>query len=371
MGDLIILKGVEEIGNFFLNRFMNREGINSVLAKDYPLDYKPIKIYNVTGNTKKLMLNPPVKILRDNIEADATKKKWMNSVYEGSMKALYRANLKEFNIDEEEESDALFEKVFLLYADVERSIAIIPDTSSLMDGLISRLIDTEVEQEDVELYIYLSPMVIRELQRHAMGRTKRFEVKGKKGKEEQLIQFAELKRKARIALRALSELVELRDKTYLRIKVIERKNIEDGVPDWEIISDAKSLHVDMPKFFVSNDVIQSTLADVMGLKTRCMYPLHLLKLRNINVEGKNEVGGAFYELAVQFGEIIIESPNFRFTIQSDWPNKMSPSWVEKTVYLKVEYNDKTLRDEILKIINRGRDRYEHIEDFDPRVNTLL
>jgi len=370
MRDLIILKGVEEIGGFFLNRFMNREGINSVLAKDYPLDYKPIKIYNVTGNTRKLMLNPPVKILRDNLEADSTKEKWMNSVYEGSMKALYRANLKDFNIDEEEEGDVPSEKD-LIWEALEGEVAIIPDTSSLMDGLISRLTDTEVEQEYVDLHLYLSPMVIKELQRHAMGRAKRFEVKGKKGKEEQLLQFAELKRKARIALRALSELVELRNKKYLRIKVIERKNIKDGVPDWEIISDAKSLHIERRKFFVSNDVIQSTLADVMGLKTSCMYPLHLLNLREINLKGKLEVGGAFYELAVQFGEIIIESPNFRFTIQSDWPNKMSPSWVEKRVYLKVEYNDETLRDEILKIVNRSRYKDKHVEEFDPRCNTLL
>jgi hypothetical protein len=375
MKDLIILKEGEgdthELGELFLNRFMNREGFDSILIKDYPLKYKPIKVFDLTGNTQRLNLTLLEEHLKTRLEAGTPKEKWIKSVINGSLKALYRANLDDLSGGEETAEEVPSEQDILWEAILGGGeVAIIPDTSSLMDGLISRLIEKN-EEESVDLHLWLSPTVIKELQRHAIGRSKKFHVKKGKKEDEELIHFAEIKRKSRLALRAMSELVELKKKKKIKIDTIEREKSDHGVPDWQIISDAKSLHVDIPKFFVSNDVIQSTLAEVMGLKTRYMYPPHLLSKGEITLEGKEEVGRALYELSIQFGEIIIKTPNLKFTIQSDWANKMSPSWVEKTVYLRINYEKNSLRDEILKIINRNRYSYEKVDDFDPRINSIL
>jgi hypothetical protein len=56
--DIVILKGMEEIGHLFLNRTLNNIKIKSILAKDYPVNYEPIKIFDVTGNSRKIILSP-------------------------------------------------------------------------------------------------------------------------------------------------------------------------------------------------------------------------------------------------------------------------------------------------------------------------
>ena len=368
MEDKIVLEGIEEIGRLFLNRKMNNYKIESISAKDYGVKYNPIKIFNVVANSKKFILEP-IEILSQAGSNDF-EDKWRNTVYQGSIIALYRANLDCFNSDSFPEVPDEKEILWDVYSEGE--IAIIPDTSALMDGLISRLI--EPEEDDLELNFYLSPTVIRELQTHAMGRQKQFKHDGgKKNEDENRIRFADTKRKSRIALRALGELVECRNSKLIRIKVIDNLNQIGKVPDWDILMESKSIKLDMPKYFITTDLIQSTLADLIGLKTRYMYPIHLLKLDTISLEGAKEVGKALYDLSIQFGEIILEADggNIKFILQSDWQNKMTPSWVKKIIFGKIEHDDTIFRQKMIETINRDRDNYEKIEDSDPRVETLL
>ena len=161
------MEGIEEIGKLFINRKMIDHKIESILVKDYGTKYDPIKIFNVVANSKRFILEP-IEILSDDV-SDESKKKWINSVYQGSIRALYRANLDFYNSDYY--LDVPGEKE-ILWDYSEDEIAIIPDTSALMDGLISRLI--EPEEDELELNFYLSPTVIRELQKHAMGRQIQF-----------------------------------------------------------------------------------------------------------------------------------------------------------------------------------------------------
>ena len=129
----------------------------------------------------------------------------------------------------------------------------------------------------------------------------------------------------------------------------------------------------MPKYFITTDLIQSTLAELIGLKTRYMYPIHLLKFDNIMLEGAIEVGKTLYDLSIQFGEIILEADdgNIQFTLQSDWPNKMTPSWVNKILFVKIKHDDKIFRQKLIETINRKRQNYEKFKDFDVRLETLL
>ncbi len=372
MEDTIILNGIDEIGNLFHNRSIFKIGIKLIIAKDYPVKYSPIRIFDVIGTNRGFILKRVEEELKDSTKNDI-QNKWIKSVYDGATKALYRANLENFNLDIDERVDIPREEDIFWESIGEGEAAIIPDTSSLMDGLISRLIETEKFDEKWDLNIYLSPTVIQELQKHAMGRQKQFDDKNVKDEEIALVHFADEKRKARIALRALSELVEYRNRKELRLKLIEIEKQEGDINDWNILLEAKSLHVDIPRFFITNDLIQSTLSELMGLRTRYMYPTHLLKLQEIKFKNKNEVGKTIYELAIQFGEIILttEDGKIQFTLQSDWPNKMSPSWVNKILIAKIKYEDTNCRDEIIRIINKKRISDEKIKDFDPRWKTLL
>ena len=97
MEDIIILEGIEEIGKLFINRKMIDHKIESILVKDYGTKYDPIKIFNVVANSKRFILEP-IEILSDDV-SDESKKKWINSVYQGSIRALYRANLDFYNSD--------------------------------------------------------------------------------------------------------------------------------------------------------------------------------------------------------------------------------------------------------------------------------
>ncbi len=368
MEDTIILNGIEEIGNLFHNRMMLNIGINSIMAKDYPVSYPPIKIFDVIGNSRKHILKIVDEKLGSSVETDEVEKKWKKTVYDGAIIALYRANLEYLDFDIDQIEGLETEKDILWKSFYEEEAAIIPDTSALMDGLISRLIEGEEDEIKGELNVYLTYSVIKELERHAEGRQKQIEIKNDPAKTK----LADVIRKARIAIRALSELVEYRNSKKLRVKVIETKYQDKDVPDWNILLEAKSLNLDMPKFFVTNDLIQSTLANLMGLKTVNMYPTHFAKLKEISLT-KNEVGRAFYELAIQFGEIILETKtgDIQFILQSDWPNKMSPSWVNKILFAKIKYEDSNFREEFIKIVNRKRISYEKIKDFDPRMKTLL
>ena len=368
MEDKIVLEGIEEIGRLFLNRKMNNYKIESISAKDYGVKYNPIKIFNVVANSKRFIIEP-IEILSEAGSNDS-ENKWIKTVHQGSIRALYRANLNSFNSDSYSEVPDEKEILWDVYSEDE--IAIIPDTSALMDGLISRLI--EPEEEDLELNFYLSPTVIRELQKHAMGRQSQFKHEGgNKNEDENRIRFADTKRKSRIALRALGELVECRNSKLIRIKVIDSLNQIGKVPDWDILIESKSIKLDMPKYFITNDLIQSTLAELIGLKTRYMYPIHLLKLDTISLEGAKEVGKALYDLSIQYGEIIMEADggNIQFILQSDWQNKMTPSWVKKILFGKIKHNDKIFRQKMIETINRDRGNYEKFEDFDLRLETLL
>lgn len=367
MEEIIILEGIEEIGRLFINRKMSKYKIESISAKDYGTKYDPIKIFNVEANSKRFILKP-IEMLSEDV-SNESEKKWISTVHQGSKRALYRANLDYFNSDSY--SDVPDEKEILWDVYSEGEIAIIPDTSALMDGLISRLI--EPEEDELEFNFYLSPTVIRELQKHAMGRQSQFKHSGGKNEDENRIRFADKKRKSRIALRTLGELVECRNSKLIRIKVIDSLNQKGEVPDWDILIESKSVNIDMPKCFITNDLIQSTLADLIGLKTRYMYPIHLLKLDTIVLDGAMEVGKALYDLSIQFGEIILEADggNIQFTLQSDWQNKMTPSWVKKILFVKIKHNDKTFRQKMIETINRDRQSYEKFEDFDVRLETLL
>lgn len=368
MEDRIVLEGIEEIGRLFLNRKMNNYKIESISAKDYGVNFNPIEIFKVVANSKRFILEPNE--ILSKAGSNDFEKKWINTVYQGSIRALYRANLDCFNSDSYSEVPDEKEILWDVYSEDE--IAIIPDTSALMDGLISRII--EPGEEDLELNFYLSPTVIRELQQHAMGRQKQFKPDGgNKNEEESRIRFADIKRKSRIALRALGELVECRNSKLIRIKVIDNLNQIGTVPDWDILMESKSIKLDMPKYFITNDLIQSTLADLLGLKTRYMYPIHLLKLDTISLEGAEEVGKALYDLSIQFGEIILEADggNIQFILQSDWQNKMTPSWVKKIIFGKIKHNDTIFRQKMIETINRDRDSYGKIVNFDPRLETLL
>ena len=367
MEETIILEGIEEIGRLFINRKMSNYKIESISAKDYGTKYNPIKIFNVKANSKRLILEP-IEILPEE-DSDESKKRWINTVYQGSIRALYRANLDYFNSDSYSEVPDEKEILWDVYSEGE--IAIIPDTSALMDGLISRLI--EPEEDELELNFYLSPTVIRELQKHAMGRQSQFKLGDKKNENEHRIRFAEQKRKSRISLRTLGELVECRNSKLIRIKVIDGSDQKGDVPDWDILIESKSVKLDMPKYFITNDLIQSTLADLMGLKTRYMYPIHLLKPDTIVLDGAKEVGKALYDLSIQFGEIILEADagNIQFTLQSDWQNKMTPSWVKKILILKIRHNNNVFRQKMIETINRDRQNYEKIQNIDVRRETLL
>ena len=367
MEDRIILEGIEEIGRLFINRKMSNYKIESISAKDYGTKYDPIKIFNVVANSKRFNLEP-IEILSEDVSVES-EKKWINTVYQGSIRALYRANLDYFKSDSYSEVPDEKEILWEVYSEDE--IAIIPDTSALMDGLISRLI--EPAEDELELNFYLSPTVIRELQKHAMGRQSQFKPNGGKNEDENRIRFADKKRKSRIALRTLGELVECRNSKLIRIKVMDSLNQKGEVPDWDILIESKSVKLDMPKFFITNDLIQSTLADLIGLKTKYMYPIHLLKLDTIVLDGSKEVGKALYDLSIQFGEIILEANggNIQFTLQSDWQNKMTPSWVNKILFVKIKHNDKIFRQKMIETINRDRQNYEKFEDFDVRLETLL
>lgn len=367
MDDIIILKGIEEIGRLFINRKMINYKIESISAKDYGIDYDPIKIFSVEANSKRFILKP-IEIFSED-GSNESEKKWINTVYQGSIRALYRANLDHFNSDSYVEVPDEKEILWDVYSEDE--IAIIPDTSALMDGLISRLIEPEDDQ--LEFNFYLSPTVIRELQKHAMGRQSQYKPNNGKNEDENRIRFSNKKRKSRIALKTLGELVEYRNSKLIRIKVIDSLNQKGEVPDWDILIEAKSIKLDMPKFFVTNDLIQSTLADLIGLKTRYMYPIHLLKLDTIVLDGVEEVGKALYDLSIQFGEIILEADGgkIQFTLQSDWQNKMTPSWVNKTLFVKIKHNDEIFKQKMIETINRDRQTYEKIDDFDIRLETLL
>lgn len=366
----VILKGIEEIGYLFHNRSMFSIGIESIEAKDYPVEYEPIKIFSVDIKKQKYIL----KIIENINDTDISeiKKKWIKTVDNGAIRALYRANLEEFNLDADSEipteKDILWESLF------EGEATIIPDTSSLMDGLILRLVESEKFDEKWDLNICLSPTVIKELQNHAMGRQKQFDEEkiDKSKREAPLIKFAEEKRKSRIALRALSELVEYRKLKELRIKIIDTKQQDGTVDDWNILLEAKSIQVDTPKFFITNDLIQSTLASLMGLKTKYMSPAHLFSKDSIKLKNKNEVGKVIYELAIQYGEIILKTKNgeIEFTLQSDWSNKMSPSWTDKTLIMKIESKKIEYINEIISTINRKRVYSEKIKDLDPRRKLL-
>ena len=367
----IILEGIEEIGHFFLNRTINKIKIESILAKDYPVNYPPLKIFNVEGNSRRLTLISSEEKLQDIESINDVENKWIKTIYGGAKKAIYRANLEYSEFDSYQYLEVPIEKDIIWNAAIEGEVAVFPDTSALLDGLISRLIASDEFEEEIALNVYLSPIVIREIQNHAEGRQKQL---GEKNKNDgKLLSFAEEKRKARIALRALGELVEYRNSKKLRLKLMEVKNQNGNSLDWNILMEAKSLHVDMPKFFITNDLIQSALADLMGLKVGYMYPIHLMKWDEINLEDKSEVGKAIYDLAIQFGEIILETKNatVKFNLQSDWPNKMSPSWINKIIYMKIEFDDINYREKIIKLINKNRNSYEKIEEIDPRLKTLL
>lgn len=255
----------------------------------------------------------------------------------------------------------------------EREIAIIPDTSALLAGFITRLIESEdFDDEDrTDLFFYLTPTVIEELQSHATG--KQFQLQNNEQNEKTLTSFADNKRKSRLALRTLAELVEYRDQKKLRIKLIEVDQKDGNNKDWYILQETKSLKVDMPKYFVTNDLIQGSLADLLGLKTRYMYPIHLLKFDEINIEGQTEVGKLLYDLSIQFGEIILLTgrDDVKFTLQSDWSNKMSPSWVKKLLYITIECEDEQLFEDFIKVVNRKRDNYDQIIESDPRFERVV
>ncbi|WP_209680913.1 hypothetical protein [Methanohalophilus levihalophilus] len=373
MQEKIVTEGLDEIGQVFLNRLINSIEVKEILAKDYGVEYDPVKIFGAKSNTKRLVLQ---KLSPDYIDYETkseSEKKWLNSVHQGAIQALYRANLEIFKIDDIFGSDIPNEREILWDSYLEREVAIIPDTSSLMDGLITRLIeDEDFDEDNTDLFFYLSPTVIKELQKHAMGRQK--QLKGNEnGNEERLKKFADEKRKARIALRTLAELVEYRDQRKLRIKMIETDEGKNEVADWNILQEAKSLKIDMPKYFVTNDLIQSSLADLLGLKTKYMYPIHRLKFDEVSIEGQEEVGKALYDLVLQFGEIIILTgdENVKFTLQSDWPNKMSPSWVRKLLFITIDSEDEDFLDNFTKTINRNRSAYEEIGSFDPRLDRIV
>ena len=143
--------------------------------------------------------------------------------------------------------------------------------------------------------------------------------------------------------------------------------------DWCILQEAKSLKIDMPKYFITNDLIQGSLADLLGLKTKYMYPIHLLQFDELNVEGHIEVGKLLYDLSLQFGEIVILTGknSLKFTLQSDWPNKMSQSWVKKLLYVTIEYDDKQSLDDFTITVNRIRNQYEQIVESDPRLERFV
>ena len=172
--DTIILIGIDEIGRLFLNRSLKKIKIKSILAKDYPVEYSPIKIFEVSGNSRKLVFEPFEEYFEDSKDNE-TKQKWIKSVYEGAIRALYRANLDDVNLSPDDYSDVPTEKQIFWEALNENEATIIPDTSSLMDGLISRLVESEeYEDEYVKiLNVFLSPTVLKELQKHAMGRQKK------------------------------------------------------------------------------------------------------------------------------------------------------------------------------------------------------
>ena len=366
MEDRIILRGIKEIGRLFINRKISKCKIDSISAKDYGTKYDPVKIFNVEANSIKFILKP-IEIFSENGSNES--EKWINTVNQGSIRALYRANLDNFNLDSY--PGALYEKEIFGDSFLEDRIAIIPDTSALMDGLISRLI--EPEENQLELNFYLSPTVIRELQKHAMGRQSQCKLGDGKNEDENRIRFADKKRKSRIALRTLGELVECRDSKLIRIEVIDSLNQKGGVPDWDILIEAKSVKLDIPKYFITNDLIQSTLANLIGLKTKYMCPIHLLKSSTITLDGYIEVGKALYDLSIQFGEIILETDGgkIQFTLQSDWPNKMTPSWVNKVLLVKVKHDDRMFRQKMIETINRDRQSYEKFEKSDVRLETLL
>lgn len=184
MEDTIILNGIEEIGSLFHNRFMLKLGLRSILAKDYPVSYQPIKIFDVEGNSRMHILKPVEAKLEESVETNEIKKKWMKTVNDGAKKALYRANLRDFNLDYEQiyevpsEQDIYFESVF------ENEVAIIPDTSSLMNGFVSRLI--ELDYDSLNFDVFLPPTVIKELQKHAMVRQDQLEKANLKEKDKPL-----------------------------------------------------------------------------------------------------------------------------------------------------------------------------------------
>lgn len=370
----IITDGLDEIGQVFLNRLINEIKVKSIIAKDYGVNYDPVKIFDVKSNTKKFILQRAPITFIDDTTKNESEKRWLNSVYQGAIQALYRANLEVFK-DNLSENYIPNEQDILWDSYSEREVAIIPDTSALMDGLITRLIECDdFDDEDrTDLYFYLSPTVIEELQKHAMGRQTQLKGDGN-AKEESLIKFATKKRKARIALRTLAELVEYRNQRKLRIKIIESdKTTNNKIADWNILQEAKSLKIDMPKYFVTNDLIQSSLADLLGLKTKYMYPIHLLNFNEVFIEGQTEIGKLLYDLALQFGEIVILTGDdkVKFTLQSDWPNKMSPSWVDKFLFITIEYEDGYFLDNFIETINRKRIKYDQITDFDPRLERVV
>lgn len=372
MEEIIVTNGLDEIGQMFLNRFINEIKIKAIYAKDYGVNFDSVKIFDVKSNTRKFILQrPSIAFFEDSTKNDM-EKRWLNSVYQGTNQALYRANLTFFNALSEEyipnEQDILWDSY------CEREIAIIPDTSALLDGLITRLIaDDDFDEDDCcDLFFYLSPTVIQELQTHAASRQNQPNNNGEIN-EKGLVKFANNKRKSRLALRTLGELVENRNLKKLRIKIIEAEKTDSKVNDWNILQEAKSLKIDMPKYFITNDLIQSSLADLLGLKTKYMYPIHLLDFDTISIDGAMELGKLLYDLSIQFGDIILITgeESIKFTLQSDWANKMSPSWVNKLLRVTVEYNEKSFRDIFVDTINKKRSRYDQITDFDPRLKRVV
>lgn len=376
------MKGIDEIGHLFHNRLMFKVGIKSITAKDYIVNhvpykiFEPIKIFDVEVNSKGYVLKTIENDLENDENISDLQKKWIETVYDGAKKALYRANLKDLNLETDEISELETEQDILWQSILggEGEATVIPDTSSLLDGLILRLIEAEKFDEKWDLNVYLSPTVLTELQNQAMGRQKQFDdKKNKDNKEQALIRFSEEKRKARIALRALSELVNYRNLKELKIKMIDIKKADGNVNDWNILQEAKSLQVDTPKFFITNDLIQNTLANLMGLKTKYMSPPHLLLNHpEIRLRNKKEVGKIIYELAIQYGEIIIKTKDeeIEFNLQSDWSNKLSPSWVESVVIGKIIYKDINSKENVTRIINKIRTSREKIKDFDPRKRQI-
>ena len=188
MQKTIVTSGLDELGLVFLNRFTNKIKITSIFAKDYGVNYDPVKIFDVNSNTKKFSLQRTQLASIINSADDEDQRKWFSSVQKGTFKALYRANLNFFKEDFLE-NDIPNEQDILWDSYAEREIAIIPDTSALLDGFITRLIECEDFDDDdrTDLFFYLTPTVIEELQNHATGRQFQLKSNGKNNEKTLII----------------------------------------------------------------------------------------------------------------------------------------------------------------------------------------